>query len=388
MAVATAPNGNQAAQLPPIPFSKATVRKRVQMSNYTPQAGLGGVWNNELNSQGYMAGIRFLFAYTDTVGTANNTAMTIDFPYNIVQRYMLSDTLGNNLHNCKGYSMKMAERFFQPMVGRNELWGALSGDVAAAFPSTPDPRLYVAVVTGSQAALPVVFAIDAPVETDEVQHLGLMPNQNASFKYQTNLTFDVTANILTPGASGTNAWAGTLQPVYDYYTVPQPVNGMGRRQMTLPPYPGVVRQIRDETFPCTTGGTATSELRYNLTPGMVIRGFTLVSRSSTLVRVGNSLTTGIQRVKIMYGDDTLLQDYAQQDFINTAYRRYGVVPPMGVYPFTWTRDLAGLVGQSRSTDVLDTRGLAQLYLLITTGTDVYNIDVIHDDLIVPQGMTI
>lgn len=387
MAVAQPPNS--AAQLPPIPFSKASIRKRAQMSNYSPNAGLGGVWNPEINSQGYMAALRLLFQYTDTVGTANNSAQSIDFPYNIIQRYMLSDTLGNNLHNLKGYSAKMAERFFQPVVGRSELWGALSSDVAGAFPSAPDPRLYVATVTGSQAALPVVFGLDLPVETDPVQHLGLMPNQNASFRYQMNLTFDTTANIITAGGGGTNTWSGTLQPVYDYYTVPQPVNGVGRRQMTLPPYPGVIRQLRDETFSVSTGGTgASSEQRYNFTPGMVIRGFILVSRSATGVRVGNSLTTGIQRVKVMYGDDTILADWTQQDFIIECYKKYGVVPPMGVYPYTWIRDLAGLVGQSRSTDLLDTRNLAQFYLLITTGTDVYNLDVIHDDLIVPPGVTI
>jgi hypothetical protein len=388
MALATAP-GTQSAQLPPIPFSKAALRKRGQMTNQAVNAALGGQWNPTINSQGYMAAIRLLFDLTDTVAVAANTAQALDYPWNIINRYMLMDSLGNNLHNLKGYSAMLASRYFQPWIGRNPA-AQYFPDGNAVAAAVPDVRLFVATLTGGTSALPQRFFLDLPVESDVVQHIGLVPNQNASFNYFMNITFEASgATLFTPGASGTNAWAGAVTPVYQYYTVPQPVRGDGRPQMTMPPYAGVIRQLRDEVQ--IVPGAAGTEQRYNFTPGMVIRGFTLVARDSSGVRVGSTMTSGITRVKIMYGDDTILGDWSVQDFVAEHYRKYGEPPPTGVYPFQWISDLAGIVGQSRSTDVLDTRELAQFYLLVTCGTTgnaVSTIDIVHDDLIVPRTMSI
>jgi hypothetical protein len=388
MALATAPNG-QAQAAPPIPFSKAALRKRGQMTNQAVNAALGGQWNPQINSQGYMAKIRLLFTLIDTVAVAANTAQALDYPWNIINRYMLMDSLGNNLHNLKGYSAMLAARYFQPRIGRNPAsqYFPDGNSIAAA---APDARLFVATLTGGTAALPQVFSLDLPVETDVVQHIGLVPNQNASFNYFMNITMENSgAALFTIGAGSTNAWAGAITPVYEYYTVPQPVRGDGRPQMTMPPYAGVIRQLRDEVQ--QVPGAAGTEQRYNFTPGMVIRGFCLVARDASGVRVGSTLTSGITRVKIMYGDDTILGDWSVQDFVSEHFNRYGEPPPVGVYPFQWISDLAGIVGQSRSTDVLDTRELAQFYLLVTcgaTGNPVSTIDIVHDDLIVPRTMSI
>lgn len=382
MAVATAP------QVQPISFSKASLRKRALMTSFTVNPALGGQWTPEINSQGFMAGIRLLFNLTDTVGTANNSAQNADYPWAIINRWQLQDSLGSNLHNLKGYSAYVAAKYFQPYMGR-EFSRAVMPYGGSITPVVPDARLYVATLTGATSALPQVFAMDFPVETDNVQHLGLMPNQNASFRYLMSISWEQSANLLTAGGGGTNTWAGQVQPIYEYYTVPQPTRGDGMPQMTMPPYPGVTRQLRDESFICPTGGSGgISEVRYNFVPGMVTRGFALIARGNGGPRTGNSLTTGIQRVKVMYGDDILLGDWTQQDFVTEHWRRYEEMPPTGVYPFQWIRDLAGIVGQSRSVDVLDTRNLAQFYLLITTGTDVYSIDVVHDDLIVPGNMSL
>jgi hypothetical protein len=366
----------QQAQLPPIDFSKATLPKRSLMSTIAvPSTSLGGQSNFELDSKGYVAGLRLLAALTDTVAVANNTAQNIDYPWAIFNRIQIRDSVGNMIHNAKGYSEYLVGRYLQPYLGRD--------------PATmSDVRGYSATLTGATAALAQTFGLDLPIETDQLNHIGLVPNQNAGFRYAVQLGWELSANLLTAGGGGTNTWTGLVQPSYRYYTVPAPVRGDGRQQMTMPPYAGIIRQIWDETQVCPTGGGAVAENRYPFVPGKVIRGFVIVTRGSTGIRTGTTATTGLQRLKIMYGDDTILFDSTVQDLIQEHYRNYGEVPPAGVYPINFMRDLAGIVGQTRNSDVLDTRELAQFYLLITTGSDVYSIDFVHDELIVPRGMTI
>lgn len=390
MAVAVAPGTaaatpqSNAPQGMVIPFRKATLRKRTMMGTLvgiTQGAAnqIGGQSNFELDSKGFLGGIRLLVSGTDTVGTANNTAVSADWPWNFFQRITTRDSAGGMLHNLKGYSAYLVMRYFQSIIGRDL---ATAGLFAAG--QAVDARAFVATVTGATSAFPIAFALDLPVETDTVNQFGAVPNQNAAFRYSVQTNYESTlANLLTIGGGGTNTFALVVQPSYRYYTAPPPVNIAGIPQQTAPPYPGVVRQIFDETQPIPSS----AENKYQFQVGHVIRNFILVTRDVSGVRVGNSGTTGVTRVKIMYGDDTILMDTTLQDWITEHYQQYGETPPTGVYPFPFMRDLAGIVGQTASRDVLDTRNLSQFYLLVTTASGV-NLDIIHDELIVPAGMSI
>ena len=391
MAVAVAPGtastptpSNQAPGMV-IPFRKATLRKRTLMGNLVgiSQGGanqIGGQSNFELDSKGFLGGIRLLVSGTAVVSTADVGTLAADWPWNWINRIQSRDSAGGMLHNLKGYNTYLVQRYFQAVVGRDLASAGLFNAGAAV-----DARAFNATLTPGHAPTTynINWAYDLPVETDQVNQLGAVPNQNAAFRYNVQINYESTlANLYTVGTSST-VFNMTVQPSYRYYTAPPPVNIAGVQQQTAPPYPGVVRQIFDETQPIPSA----AENKYPFQVGHVIRNFILVTRDVSGIRVGNSGATGITRVKIMYGDDTILMDTTLQDWITEHYEMYGETPPTGVYPFPFMRDLSGIVGQTANRDVLDTRNLSQFYLLVTTASGV-NLDIVHDELIVPAGMSI
>src|SRR5262249_31525410 len=155
------------------------------------------------------------------------------------------------------------------------------------------------------------FSYDIGIETNARDNLGLVPNQNAAFKYTINVNHDLKANLMTtPANLGTIAL--TMTPEYEYYTVPAPVRADGRPQEVAPPFAGVVRQQWDETQVVI----ASIENKVNLTPGKVQRNLILVPRNSSNARV----TGGLTRIKYLYGDDTLLVDTTGQELRERAYK--------------------------------------------------------------------
>ncbi len=370
MAVATPP-GASAGTVPAVPFRKATLRKRSLMATQAPGASLGGQLSWELDSKGYIGGVRLLASGTDTVGTANNTAQNADYPWAFYNRLQLRDSSGGMVHNLKGYSAYLLGRYMQGFIGRDP--GAIT-----------DARSYVATLTGATSALPQVFGLDLPIEAGSRDNVGLLPNQNAAFRYALTAQIETSANLLTAGASGTNTWAMTVQPSYRYYTVPSAQRADGVAQQTIPPFTGVVRQLFDETQIVPSA----AENRYNIVPGRVIRGLILVARDSSGNRIANA-SGHITRVKLNYGDDSNLFDATIADIGVEHYRMYGeVAAPAGVVviPFLWDND--STVGADYRRDWLDTRKLSQMYLLVTTVSGVATLDIIHDEIVVPSGISL
>jgi hypothetical protein len=164
-----------------------------------------------------------------------------------------------------------------------------------------------------------------------------------------------------------------------YYTVPAPTRADGVPQQPVPPFPGIIRQVYDQSLAVAQA----AESPYNLVTGHVKRGMIIVFRASAAGARQGSLT----RAKLMYGDDNVLADMTEQDIIDECFRMYGETPPTGVYPFPFTSDNDTIVGADFRRDLLDTRRLSNLYWLLTFST-TGAIDVIHDDLLVPLSMSI
>lgn len=371
MAVATPPGASAQPAANAVPWRKATVRKRNLLASYSPPPALGGQLNWEVASSGYMGAMRLLASGTDTVGTAANTAQNGDYPWALYNRIQTRDSSGGMIHNLTGYNAYLAQRYLQGWIGRDQS-------------TITDPRGYVATLTGGTAALPQVFSLDLPVENGTRNNIGAIPNQNAAFRYSVALNIEQSANLLTAGGGGTNTWAMSVQLGYHYYTVVAPQRFDGQPQQVLPPYTGVVRQLFDERFVVPSA----AENRYLMTPGRVVRAFILVARDSAGVRIPNA-TGHITRVKLNYGDDTTLFDSTIQDLTQQHFRMYGeVAAPAGVVvvPFLWDND--STVGADFARDWLDTRRLSQLYFLITTVSGVATIDFIHDEMVVPENMSV
>lgn len=360
MAVATAPG--QAA-VPAVPFRKATVHKRTYLASKGLAAALGGQVDWQLDAKGYLGGIRLLVTGTETTVNADPTAAG-DWPWNLFATINLRDSNGGMLKNLKGYSAFIANRYFQPLLER---------DLSAIG----DTRAYTVSISAVQANT-IRFSLDLPVEAGTRDNLGLVPNQNAAFNYFLSLGIAQESDVVSTVANA--SWDLTVQPAYDYYTVPANLRADGSAQASAPPFAGIIRQVWDEPV----NVNASSENRINLTPGRVVRNLAFIARTSAGARVSG----GITRIKLYYGDDTLLKEWTEMDLLTEHYYRFGDVLPTGVYVITQVADNDGLVGADFRRDVLDSRRLAQMYALVTTAATVVRIDVVHDELIVPQQMSI
>lgn len=353
------------AKAPLVPFRKATVRKRGLLSTYGLPAALAGRNSWELDSKGYIAGARLLWSGDEVTSTADPTAVA-DYPYAIANRIELRDSSGGMVASLKGYSAEVARRFFQPYAGR---------DLSAAS----DTRIYDVdinlVATNAQR-----FSHEIAVEAGTKDNLGVLPNQNAAFKYTLDLTLAAETDIVTTAANA--AWSAMqVQPSYRYYTVPAATRADGARQQTVPPFAGIVRQQWDENKDVPSANVVQ---RIALTPGKVIRNLALVLRTDG---TNTPRQASISRVTMKYGDDTVLFDATEQDLIEECFRIYGAVPPTGVYPIPFTADNDGFVGADFRRDLLDTRRLSQIWLDVTF-TNTGQVDIIHDELIVPANMSI
>lgn len=362
MALATAPNAAAQQQLPTIPFRKATLKKWTLLPSYNVGAALGGKNSWELDSKGYLGRVRLLVNGSE-VSTADPVA-NADYPWKVFNRINLRDTSGGMLRNHSGYSGYIAQRFFQPHFGP---------DLAISA----DARIYNVAIS-AVATNPQAFALDLDIECGTRDNLGLVPNQNASFKYSLDVDFEQEANVVTTPANST--FALVAQPSYMYYAVPGPQRSDGAPQASVPPFAGVIRQVFDETQPIPSA----AENRYKINTGRVIRNLAFVVRTAA----GARLAGGISRIKCLYGDDTILFDKTEQDLITEHYQTFRDVPPAGVYVVSFTQDSDSFNGADFRRDILDTRRLAQMYFLITTIATGTTIDIIHDELIVPSQLSL
>lgn len=359
-----APQPNAAPSVPPLSFRKASIRKSSKLAAFNLSAALGDQYTKEIDSKGYMARLQLLYSGTETTTTADPTA-SADWPYNIATLIEIRDSAGGMLFRMKGYNAHLAERYFTAF---NK--GTLVGSTDTTILST--------AISAVQANT-INFLYDIWIETNARDNLGLVPNQNAAFKYSLTVNHDTEANLVTTAAN--SAFALVLTPQYDYYTVPARVRSDGRAQEVLPPFAGVIRQQWDET----QAVTASVENKVTLTPGKVIRNLVFVARATN---GGARVAAGITNIKLMYGDDTLLFDRSGQEIRSRAYKGFDVDAPTGVFPINFDDDGAGFPGSDYRRDYVDTRALSQIYALITTAAGVTAIDVVHDELIVPPGVSI
>lgn len=355
-------------QATPLSFRKATIKKRSLLPTFAlNNAGgtdFGQQYAREIDSKGYMARLRLLVTGSETTTTADPTA-SADWPYNLATLIEVRDSAGGMLVRMKGYSAHLAERFFTALH-RGSAVGSTDAEV-------------LATAVSSVAVNQLRFGWDIWIETNSRDNLGLVPNQNAAFKYTISLNTDVKANLVTTAANfGT--LAVNLQPEYEYYTVPSPVRADGRPQQVAPPFAGIVRQQWDETQAVPSA----AENQYKLTPGKIIRNLALVGRNVSGVRV----TAAITRIKFMYGDDTLLFDTTGQEIRERNVKLFNQDSPAGVYAIPFTDDAAGYVNSDFRRDLVDTRALSQVYMLITTAATVTQLDIVHDELIAPNGVSL
>lgn len=364
-----ATNGTVKNAGPKVSWRSATIKKDALLPTYNLPAQLGGKTSWTIDSKGFIAGVSLHFSGSATISTGDAGAIA-DWPWALINRLRFADSGAGNGKNLTGYNAYLADKYFQPWLGRDNANPRNIGDAA------PDSRVYAASVAtaGTQQ---MRWTQDVMVECHTKDGLAVLPNQNASFVYSLDIDFETPANLFTTPA---NFLGGIIaQPEYLYYTVPAPVRGDGAQVEVLPPFIGCVRRTFDER----TLVPSANENRYKITTGNVCRGFILVTRNSSGQRVN-----GFSRLKLYYGDDTALFEYTEQQFIHKHWKQFGETPPVGVYPVTFLQDSDMQPGNDFMRDYLDTRNLSQLYFALTTVAGVSYIDIVHDELIVPPTVSL
>lgn len=355
----------QATQLPPLPFRKVTLRKKSMLPLFAAGAALGDQYARELDSKGYLAGLVLVIGGTETSAVADPGAHE-DFPWKLFNLIEIRDSAGSMLARMSGFNAHLAAKYFAP-----QRRGTVDGSGAADI---------YAVNIAPLAANNIRFDLPIWVETNARDNVGLVPNQNAAFKYNLVVNYEPEANVVTTPANAT--WAVTMQPVYHYYTVPAATRPEGRTQEIAPPFIGAIRQQWDEQI--LSGFSNGTEVPVKLQPGRVIRNLCLVGRTAATTGRVN----GIDRVKFFYGDDQQLFDVTGQELRSESRRLFGIDPPTGVYPILFTDDSAGYVGSDYRRDIIDSRMLSQVYLLVTTSGGLTALSIVHDEVIVPVGMNL
>lgn len=375
----------QTPQAPVIPFRKATLRKRVLDDTKSPAATLGSLLSWELKSRGMLSRLRLLVSGSITTATAD-PAPQADWPWCVTQKNEIRDSSAGMLHSCKGYSDYMAMKYFKPASGH---------DLA----KSSDIRIFLDdISSGAVGVKNVAWAVDIDIEANTSSNLGLVPNQNAAFKYVFSSQLAPQADVVTTTGDVSTFANLTFQPSIQYYTIPGGVmtaEGVVKRSdgalmQQRPPLSGILRQVFDENLNVPATGVVEP---IRLRTGRVLRGLIVIARSSTagtgayLPRVGGA-NGGISRLTIKYGDDSIIWDGTGQDIITECYERWGETPPLGVFPVSFADDADGFPGADFRRDLLDTRRLTDLWIEVTADTGVGNIDVVHDELVVPRNMAI
>lgn len=365
----TAPGAKQATQVPPIPFRKATIEKssleaRFNMVNQSGE--LNQDYSQELSSKGYMA--RVYLEVAGVVTTANgDPGAGEDWPYSLFKSIELTDTNGGTIKRMSGYAAEMAARYFshrQRTVAGSAMADIMSKSISAVQANN------------------IAFRIPLDVETNPRDNLGLLPNQNASFKYTIDTLQDLKANLFTTPANVTYTRL-TLTPQYDYYTVPAAVRADGRPQQTRPPFLGAVRQMMGYHKMVTP---VNDEGKYDLTPGKVLRNLLIITRKSGSAPSSLRIN-GIDQLQLLYGDDVTKWKYTGQGIRSRMYERFNEEPPTGVYVLNFDDD-GDVPGYDYRRDYIDTRALSQIYMNIVTQNDAADLEIVEDLLVLPGGMSL
>src|SRR5262245_44126491 len=167
---------------PPLSFRKASIRKRSLLNNFTVNnAGgtdFGQQYARELDSKGYMGRVQLIYNGSWVVSTAT-AGPSADWPYNIATLIEVRDSSGGMLVRLKGYNAHLAQRYFG-CAHRTSPVGSSDTEILASD---------IATVATNQAR----FSYDIGIETNARDNLGLVPNQNAAFKYTINVNHDLKA---------------------------------------------------------------------------------------------------------------------------------------------------------------------------------------------------
>jgi hypothetical protein len=272
----------------------------------------------DVPSYGYLRSL--LILVTTSGGSGGSAVGDPDAPYNALAEVALHDVNGAPIVGpFNGYDLFLANK-----------WGGY-----AAF---DDPALHPSFQSVQAASGQFGFMLRVPVEVNNRDALGALPNMNASSTYKLRLTLAPSTDIYdTPPATTlptvrVRVWAECWAP-------PSASNDLGQPQAIQPPALGTTQMWSRNISSITAGANTVPFKRV----GNLIRALILVHRNASGLRLDANLPDPVQ----LYIDGRLLTNEGLAVRRGYMRERYGVPTASidtGVLVFDFAHDFDGRMG--------------------------------------------
>lgn len=216
-------------------FYAATRRLRFTMSPLKNISALGSADPVTLRQTGIVAALEIRVVGTITFGgTITGTTMTYDWPFNLIQKLVLSANGQSNLIDCKGMTLRAYEALANHDIAEwgasNNFGGTSIGSGTLRFPmdnwgTTGGNKLEPGTTVPATGTYTVDVTYVVPVAADMVSLIGSVFAQSQATNLTVSPLWASQAQICTLGGSATFASALQWQVIGRVYSIPN-VNGM------------------------------------------------------------------------------------------------------------------------------------------------------------------
>lgn len=370
-----------------IPFRRATTY-RTQQIDATTVASPGitaSQQNVEITVQGsgYVYGID-LDVQVTTSANAAAVAYAEDAPWSALASIVFRDVQGE-LVNLDGFSLRLANLYCGYRIAREDTPStATTAAATAGVTGTLDTGVFQQVGTAVGTGGSFRFHLWVPVATNMRDLIGILGNQDRAMRYQLRSDIAATASIYT--TPPTTQGSVTIKRTYHSFAVPGATNANGARQQQIPDKFGVLHYTtKNRNVGVPSGGSTVNHPLARL--GNTIRTLILVLRSNSSRATAETNKPTLITFKL--GDVPIFSETPDHRRA-LMYERYGFDAPAGVYVFDAMTDFVMRAGYELGEDFWWTNGLVNAQFEITYpsgfGSTANSLDVITDDLQVPQGI--
>lgn len=365
----TAQHGNQPKKLP---FTASARMHREQMALTTSTvAHTGAAWTatqiteQAIPSYGFLRGLWLRVTATGGTGTVAAVAKA-DAPFSALGVISITDPDGAPIYSVNsGYTAYLIHKY--------------GGYFAGASDPKKDPYYKGVQTTGD-----FQFQLYLPIEIEERNGFGALPNTDSGKQYKLNINVNASGQVYSTAPTAAPNLA--LKVWASCWTQP-PASDVLQRALTR--QPPMVGSTQYWTRSVMTMAAGTNFGKYFGRVGNVVRGWIFVYRVGS-ARVANA-TTKFPNPATIYRDGYNYDVIDKNLWLQTAAERYGLTAPVetaggldnGVFPYMFIFDLDGRPGNELRGQWWPTLQSSRIQLTGSFGT-AGTLEVITND-VAPTG---
>lgn len=339
--------GTQPGQTPQVAAPKSFVRASMEHResggyDKTVQIGasdqdLGAI---PLPAYGYLRSVSLLIECTGGAGTATFQA---DAPFNALKNITIAEPNGAVIAQFNsGYDLYLANKY-------------------SGYRGWNDPRQmpdYSTNVTGGNFSV----LLRIPLEINQRNGLGSLPNQNAAAAFQLRATLSAASTVY--GTAPTTLPNVRIRVIMEEWDQPA-VSSDGTANSTTPPAMNTTSYWSPQVYPVVAGSNTIRLTRV----GNYIRNLLFVYRDTTNARVLNSTGNWADPINLYYDtrpiDNIVAKNWRRTVYERSGYGNGGAVETAGgldngVYPYDFCHEFDGSYGMELNDGWLPTLASTRL----------------------------